>query len=193
MPLVKDQIADLLPKTDVVVCDVGELVAWIHVQQEEAHVQQEEAHGQQQEANIEQKELKRRDDIDINARCLLKELRPGGIVVVTDGANGCVVASMGATANTEESFVRWYPVPQEWRIKAGQVCDTTGAGDAFAAGFLGTLTACAVNGTRFDESEAVRLGQYCAYEILKQQGVQVPNFGPKTRMNWPTDNTFAAA
>jgi sugar/nucleoside kinase (ribokinase family) len=123
VPRVKDQIAQLLPNTDVVVCDAGELAAWCTSQGEAAAIH----------------------DIETNAIQLLSQVRPGGMVVVTNGSHGCVVASNKraehgggkmCSFSVLERKMCSFSVPQEWKLTPDSVRDTTGAGARSLRAFL---------------------------------------------------------
>ncbi len=77
----------------------------------------------------------------------------GVLAVLTRGAAGSVVVTAGGPV----------AVPAE---PVGQVVDTTGAGDLFAAGFLYGIT----NGLR--PEDAARLGGICAAEVISHVGAR---------------------
>ena len=79
------------------------------------------------------------------------------VAIITQGTEETVVAIQG------EKDVRRYPVRL---IAKGEICDTTGAGDAFAGGFLAGI----VEGKGVDES--VDMGHWLA-------GLSIRELGPR--------------
>ena len=89
------------------------------------------------------------DDVFAAAEAAKAEVR---IAVITRGAHGSLVLSGDATAE----------IPAE----PSHVVDTTGAGDAYAAGFLGALT----NGQ--DLASAANLGARAAARVIEHYGAR---------------------
>ena len=87
----------------------------------------------------------------------------GRVVVITCGTEPTVVAESGDAPTTDESKVKvtTYPVHA---IGQDEICDTNGAGDAFAGGFLAGL----VEGRSL--RECVDMGQWLARLSLRELG-----------------------
>ena len=84
-------------------------------------------------------------------------------VVITHGTEPTIVAT--SNADFTDAQVRTFPTRS---IDAAEICDTNGAGDAFAGGFLAGL----VQGKDLDA--AVDIGQWLAALSLKELGPSFP-------------------
>ncbi|EFA07316.1 adenosine kinase [Tribolium castaneum] len=93
---------------------------------------------------------------------LIKNLgKQGKIVVVTDGAKCVNCVGGGETLEIK--------VPE---LRAEEIVDTTGAGDAFVAGFLSGYL------LKKPLKTCCELGNYAAQEIIKRRGCTIPDYPP---------------
>lgn len=90
-----------------------------------------------------------------------KKLRHEKIVIITNGSKS-VMCIHGKQGKIEEFLVP--------KLETNKIGDTTGAGDAFAAGFLGGL----MNG--LDPIVCLRWGCWVSRQIIQQIGCTIPNY-----------------
>lgn len=131
----KDQLAQILPYCDYIFGNENEAVTWASTNGHETK------------------------DIPEIAKLIAKsdkknQQRPR-TVIITQGTEPTIVAVQG------EDKVRQYPV---LAIEEKKICDTTGAGDAFAGGFLAGI----VSGD--DLETCVKKGQWLAKNSLQELG-----------------------
>ncbi|XP_044263209.1 adenosine kinase-like isoform X2 [Tribolium madens] len=105
--------------------------------------------------------------LSMNETCVENFIRNlgklGKTVVVTDGANSVICVGDGG-----KTFVEIEVPP----IKSEEIVDTTGAGDAFVAGFLSGYLC------KKPLKTCCELGNYAAEEIIKRRGCTIPEDAP---------------
>lgn len=97
------------------------------------------------------------------------------IAILTQGSDPIVVA-YGLSKNEkpeEKERVKTFKIEVPLLNKE-DIIDTNGAGDGFAGGFLGKLVLNNYDLSEKSVRECIRVGAYCAREIIMQDGLSIP-------------------